>query len=133
MWYVFDACNNRCKNGSSLSYFCTNLFWDALSFCSQLISNASSCCSYCLKLICNAFKCDVYSSSLLCVVQLNVFMYFIPEWLTTTQTLLIDHLLPAPIQVTKFSPHPCGILRCGSPKGSTQHRLQHLLILQIPI
>jgi hypothetical protein len=57
-----------------------------------------------MNLICYAFKSDVYSSSLLRVVQLNVFMYFIPEWLTTTQTHLFDHLLPAPIQVTKFPP-----------------------------
>jgi hypothetical protein len=59
-----------------------------------------------MNLMSNAFKFVVYSRSLLFVVQLNVFMYFIPEWLTTTQTHLFDHLLPARIQVTKFPPPP---------------------------
>jgi hypothetical protein len=69
-----------------------------------------------MNLTCNALKFLLYSTSLLSVVQINVFLYFIPEWLTTTQTHLFDLLVPAPIQVTRFSPHPCGILRCGRAK-----------------
>jgi hypothetical protein len=89
----------------------------------KIMCNGSSLCSFSMNLMSNAFKFVVYSRSLLFVVQLNVFMYFIPEWLTTTQTHLFDHLLPARIQVTKFPPHPCGILRCGRPKVWTQPRL----------
>jgi hypothetical protein len=61
-----------------------------------------------MNLMCNAFKFVLYTPSLLSVVQLNVFLYFIPEWLTTTQTHLFDILLPARIQVTRFPPTHVG-------------------------
>jgi hypothetical protein len=88
------------------------------------------CVPLLLTFMCNALQFILYSSSLFCVVQINVFLYFIPEWLTTTQTHLFDLLVPAPIQVTSLSPHPCGILRCGRAKVSTQPILLHLVLLQ---
>jgi hypothetical protein len=39
-----------------------------------------------------------------------------PEWLRTTETHIFDLLVPAPVQVTTFSHHPCGILSSGRAK-----------------
>jgi hypothetical protein len=69
-----------------------------------------------MNLMWNALKFLLYSTSLLSVVQINVFLYFIPEWLTTTQTHLFGLLVPAPIQVTRFSPTHVGSSDVAGPR-----------------